>query len=73
MTLEEALQHFPTGYNLCKKLKITSTNVNIWRKNGFIPLKQQFLINRLVGIDMPIDLNKEEMYLRLSKSNSQQQ
>lgn len=66
MTLEEALQHFGTGYRLCKSLKVTATNAYKWKINNFIPLKQQFLINQLVGNKLPIDMNKEDMELRLS-------
>ena len=65
MTLKEAMQHFSTGYQLCKRLKITSTNYYRWRQNGFIPLKQQFLINRVLGTDLPIDFDKESMEKRI--------
>lgn len=68
MTLEEALMHFESGYQLCKKLGITPTNYSKWKKQNFIPLKQQFLINQLTGIDMPIDIDKESMEKRLGKN-----
>lgn len=65
MTIDEALAHFTTGYALCKKLNITPTNFYKWKKNGFIPLKQQFLINKITGLDLPIDLDKKAMEERL--------
>lgn len=67
MTLDEALKHFDSGYQLCKKLGITPTNYSKWKKQNFIPLKQQFLINKLTGADMPIDLDSESMKERLNK------
>ena len=68
MTLDEALIHFKSGYELCKKLEISPTNYSIWKKQNFIPLKQQFLINQLLGIDMPIDIDKEAMEKRIEES-----
>ena len=32
MTLDEALRHFESGYQLCKKLGITPTNYSKWKK-----------------------------------------
>jgi hypothetical protein len=66
MTLEEALHHFRSGYQLCQKLKIAPTNAYKWKKNNFIPVKNQFLINHVVGGVLPIDLDKDAMELRLS-------
>jgi len=69
MTLEEALEHFKSGYDLCKKLGITPTNYSKWKKQGFIPLKQQFLINKFTGLNLPIDLDKDAMDKRLMHYN----
>jgi hypothetical protein len=65
MTIDEALIHFKSGYDLCKKLGITPTNYSKWKKQNFIPLKQQFLINQLTGANMPIDIDKEAMDVRI--------
>lgn len=65
MTLEEALKHFKSGYDLCKKLDISYTNIVRWKKQNFIPLRQQFRINEITGLDMPIDLDKDAMECRL--------
>jgi len=65
MTLDEALHYFKSGYELCKKLGITPTNYSTWKKQNFIPLKQQFLINQLTGANMPIDVDKEAMKKRI--------
>lgn len=67
MTLEEALDHFKSGYELCKKLGISPTNYSIWKKQNFIPLKQQFLINQLTGSNMPIDVDKASMDKRINQ------
>ncbi len=67
MTIDEALQHFKSGYDLCKKLGITPTNYSKWKKQGFIPLKQQFLINQMTGANLPIDVDKQAMEERLNK------
>lgn len=67
MTLDEALKHFESGYQLCKKLGITPTNYSKWKKQNFIPLKQQFLINQLTEANMPIDVDKESMNRRINQ------
>lgn len=70
MTIEEVLLHFKSGYQLCKKLGIEPTNFYIWKKQNFIPIRQQFLINKLIGSNMPIDFDKETMDQRLAKQNT---
>lgn len=65
MTLDEALQYFNSYYHLCKTLRIAPTNGYKWKRDGFIPVKNQFLINQLIESPLPIDMNKDEMKLRL--------
>lgn len=67
MTIDEALKYFKSGYDLCKQLGITPTNYSKWKKQGFIPLKQQFLINQLTNANMHIDIDKKAMEGRLNK------
>ena len=68
MTLDEALRHFKSGYDLCKQLGLTPTNYSTWKRKNFIPLKQQFLINQITGANMPVDLDKKAMEARIEKN-----
>lgn len=67
MTIDEALKHFVSGYELCKKLEIKSQNFYKWKSAGWIPLKQQHRINELVGGVLPIDIDKDALSIRLEK------
>jgi hypothetical protein len=67
MTIEEALKYFNSGYDLCNQLGIAHTNMVRWKKQNFIPLKQQLKINQITGANMPIDIDKEAMEARLQK------
>lgn len=67
MTIEEALKYFNSGYDLCNKLGIAHPNMVRWKKQNFIPLKQQLKINEITGVNMPIDMDKEAMEKRLNK------
>lgn len=69
MTLEEALAHFNSAYDLAKQLGIAHQNLARWKKQDFIPVKQQIRINQVTGINMPIDLDKESMLDRVSNEN----
>ncbi|HEY2811783.1 MAG TPA: hypothetical protein VGJ00_10405 [Rhabdochlamydiaceae bacterium] len=65
MTIDEALVHFKSGYQMAKKLNLEPVNFYTWKRKNFIPLKQQFLINRLLGLNLPIDYDKEAMQARI--------
>ena len=65
MTIDEALKYFNSGYDMCSKLHIQPSNYTRWKIQNFIPLKQQFLINKITGANMPIDLDIESMKKRL--------
>lgn len=67
MTINEALKHFKSGYDLCKQLEISYSNLVRWKKQDFIPLKQQMKINQITGKNLPIDLDKESMLKRINK------
>lgn len=69
MTIDEALSHFRTPYELCQKIKVAQSNFTRWKKQNFIPVTQQLKINDVTGANMPIDLDKEAMERRLSQSN----
>ncbi len=66
MNIEEAIKHFRTPYELCKKINAAQCNFTRWRKQNFIPVTQQLKINQATGLDMPIDLDKKSMEQRLS-------
>ena len=67
MTLDEALSHFRSAYELCLKLKIGQSNFTRWKKQNFIPVTQQLKINQITGKDMPVDLSKDAMEARINK------
>jgi hypothetical protein len=49
MGIEEAVQYYGSGNKLCKSLGIARQNLTAWRKNGYIPLFQQFRIEKLTN------------------------
>ena len=65
MTVQEAVKHFKSGYDMCKQLGIMPVNYSKWKAKDFIPLKQQMKINQITGANMPIDMDKEAMEKRL--------
>ena len=67
MTLDEALTHFRSPYELCKKIKASQANFPRWKKQDFIPVAQQLKINMVTGANMPIDIDKESMKKRLTE------
>ena len=69
MTIDEALIHFRSPYELCQKIKVAQSNFTRWKKQNFIPLRQQLKINEITGANMPIDLDKEAMEKRLGSKN----
>lgn len=71
MNVEEAVPYFETGYSLCKKLGIKSQNFYKWKKEGWIPLRQQHLINDLIGGVLPIDIDKEALKRRIERSSNE--
>lgn len=68
MTIDEALKHFRSGYELCKKIGAHTAAFTRWKKQNFIPVTQQLKINEITGANMPIDLDKEAMKKRLDKN-----
>lgn len=71
MNVDEAIQHFTTGYDLCKKLGINSQNFYKWKKADWIPLKQQLKINALIGNILPIDIDKDASSKRISQQTQE--
>ncbi len=67
MTIDEALSHFRSAYELCQKLKVAQSNFTRWKKQNFIPVAQQLKINLYTGANMPIDIDKESMEKRLKQ------
>lgn len=71
MNINEAVQYFGSGYELCKKLGIRAQNYSKWKKADWIPLKQQHKINDLVGGVLPIDIDREALNKRLSQNQAE--
>lgn len=67
MSIDEALEYFQSGYEMCSKLDIRASNYTRWKAQKFIPVTQQVRINQLTGANMPIDVDKEAMEERLNK------
>lgn len=47
MTLDEVEAYFGTFYRACKKLEIVPQNMTKWKKQGYIPMIQQYRIAKL--------------------------
>lgn len=69
MTIEEALSHFRTPYELCQKIKVAQSNFTRWKKQNFIPVAQQLKINQVTGANMPIDIDKQAMEKRVGNNH----
>lgn len=67
MTIDEALKHFRTPYELCQKIKVAQSNFTRWKKQNFIPVTQQLKINEVTSSNMPIDIDKEAMERRINQ------
>ncbi len=44
MTIDEAREWFGNLNKVCQALNIASQNMTKWKKQGYIPWKQQFII-----------------------------
>jgi len=67
MTIDEALGHFRSAYELCQKIKVAQSNFTRWKRQDFIPVAQQLKINQVTGVNMPIDIDKDSMEKRINK------
>lgn len=47
MSIEEALEYFGTMYRICKCLGIAQANGHNWKRQGYIPLYQQYRIEEI--------------------------
>lgn len=68
MNIDEALKYFKSGYELARLLNIRSQNIYKWKRENWIPLKQQHKINSLLQHKLPVDIDKQELEARLSKN-----
>jgi hypothetical protein len=58
MTIEEVEAWFGNLHKACKAINIASQNMTKWKKQGYIPLKQQFrLAVATEGELMPDDID----------------
>jgi hypothetical protein len=58
MTLDEVKNHFGSFYKVLKKLDMKQQNATIWKRQGYIPLLQQYRIAELTdGELMPDDVD----------------
>ncbi|HAU1312559.1 TPA: bacteriophage CI repressor [Legionella pneumophila] len=71
MTIDEALTHFRSAYELCQKIDIAQSNFTRWKRQNFIPVAQQLKINQVTGLNMPIDLDKEAMEKRIKRNKKE--
>jgi hypothetical protein len=59
MTLYEAVEYFGSAYRLSKELGITVQNTTHWRKNGHIPMFQQFRLEKMTRGELRADKEVE--------------
>jgi hypothetical protein len=69
MTIDEALKHFRSAYELCKKIKVAQSNFTRWKAQNFIPVAKQLKINEITCANMPIDIDKKAMEARIGKKD----
>jgi len=48
MSIDEALDYFGNGARICRALNIHRKNYTNWRKRGYIPMKHQVVLKRLI-------------------------
>lgn len=58
MTIEEVLDIYQTGYQVCKALNISKQNFTRWAKTGFIPYRQQIKLEQLTDGKLKANLNE---------------
>lgn len=62
MTLEEIEQYFGSLYRACITLGLKPPNITKWRRNGYVPLLQQYRIAELTeGRLMPDEKNPAKL------------
>lgn len=49
MSIDDAIKYYGNGNRLCNALRISRTNLTHWRKRGYMPLKQQHILQELTG------------------------
>jgi hypothetical protein len=68
MNLEETEKYFGSLHAATVKLGIAAQNMTRWRKQGYIPLLQQYRIAELTeGELMPDDIDPKSQSYRLGK------
>ena len=74
MTLEEAEEHFGNSNILSVRLGISRQNMTRWKKQGYIPLLQQYRIAELTdGELMPDEIDPKSFNYRKGKKNADTQ
>jgi hypothetical protein len=58
MTIEEVLDIYKTGYQVCKALGVSKQNFTRWAKTGFIPYRQQVKLELLTEGKLKANLNE---------------
>lgn len=58
MTLDEALNHYKTGYKLAKAIGIAPQSIQKWKNIGKIPLVSQYRIQQETGNALLADILK---------------
>jgi hypothetical protein len=70
MTIEEVEDYFGNLNQTCKALGITGQNMTKWRKQAYIPYKQQFRLAYLTNGDLLPDDEDPSVHLRKGKKNT---
>lgn len=62
MTINEAINHFGNLHRTCKALGICIQNMTRWKRQGYIPLLQQYRIAELTnGKLMPDEIDPKTL------------
>lgn len=46
MTVEEVLEYFGSGYKFEQMTKLSHSNLVLWRRQGYIPLRSQRMLEK---------------------------
>jgi hypothetical protein len=69
MSIDEAIKYFGNLNQVLRKLGLTPSNMTRWKRQGYIPLLQQYRIAELTdGALMPDE--EDPKYLKLTRSTN---
>ena len=72
MQLEEVIAYFGTQANACKQLNVGRMNFSHWKRRGYIPYRQQVVIERITDGALKADETVVDMLYQGHQDNVKQ-